>query len=358
MKGFLFRWGLIVSGVFAIFTGASQLLVGEKLDETARPVSAAQALDLTTRDNKQHYVQIEGQADLSQRVYRTVISRPEYVALDTGRQHVLDPFGSDAQELIGQTVSVTGTLDPRNAELQTIEYYEGETVEDGTLRGLRVFVPVMESAGRIVLMSPGFSSTDDPDYDQWLKRASFTGVLSRLEDIPENRPGLDSTGADVRSVFSSLGITLAPDATILFTDTDGTRRERYSYAPIVGAGNGVFVEIPPGDEPSGGTFTGMARSASVSSYDGFKDAVGGAMPGTFALVDLGTTAADINAAHSANATTALTMGAIMLAIGGFWVFLRRWASQKRVAFLAKELEDLDRINGQGAASMGRSRDAA
>ena len=357
MKRFFFRWGLIIFGLFAIFTGASEMLVGEKLDETAKSVTGEQALAMTS-GHDQHFVQIDALPVLSKRVYTSALSEPRFVDQDTSRQYPLDPFGAGVEDLIGQTVAITGTLDPRTAELQTIEYDENETVEDGTLKGLRVFVPVLESAGKIVLMSPGFYSTDDPDYAHWLSQASFTGVLSRLEDLPQNRPSLESTGSDVRAVFAGLGIDLAPDATIIFTDTDGSRRARRSYAPLDGSANAVFVEIPPGHDPAGNSVTGMIRSARASAYSGFAQAFGEDMPTMFAIVDISMTAADINAKHAAEATTALTFGIIMVSIGGFWVFLRRKAAIKRAEFQAQDLEDLDLINAAAQAEHEQFRGAA
>ncbi|MCB9845050.1 MAG: hypothetical protein H6811_03560 [Phycisphaeraceae bacterium] len=356
MWGFLFRWGMVIGGAAMVVSGANELLFGDRVEETAREVSAHEAGTLA-RSGEPSFVHVAGEIDLSRRIFESGLKTPRFVTDDPGETYVLDPVGMGERDLasfVGLTVIVSGALDGRLGSMTVTEKKKGDRSDPGVLRSIRSVATLVGAEGRVYFMSPRFMSEEDDGYDAWHARTSFTGKVCRVSDFAANRSEIGHSGQDISRVFLEHGIMTAPDAVIILTDWPEAVA-RTSYAPIAGTDNGVLVSIPPGGEPAADGATGVVRQASARTLDGVEGSFG-PMTESIVLIDTGRTGEEFNQRAVASGKFGLFFGLTQCALGGAWVLSVRRKKRVRAEALARELEHMALL--AEVVEQGRAQQAA
>jgi len=333
----MFRWGFIVMGVLSIVGGMTMWMNFEKLQEDAQAVSIEQAIEHTAQ-SKPHYVSIEAQLDTSQRIYLSGLSKPYYashppyevVALNEVRQ------GNDhaVESLLGSRVEVSGMLDPRVLVIELIREETDQQTDKKTqwVQNQRYIAPVISSQGLIFAVSPIYSP-DSEAGEQWCKQSSFTGRLSRFDDLSRNVSGLGQQMQDIRQEYRLHGIEIPQESVVVLTgrQAQDVSKEDWvglCYVPIVGSDNHLFVKLN-GEQELGidGLISGVLKPRTGSRLSGFSHVLQTQLPDRVGVISLQTAAA-YNEEHQSFAL-GLVIHGLMFSGLGWWMIRRKRAKRQR-----------------------------
>lgn len=342
--GTIFRYGLMLLGIFILYKSIVGWITYDRVDETAQTVSVGEATSMVA-DGGVHYITMNATLDTDRRLYKTGLSKPTYSTHPTNTEFVMGEAGSptlgELHEYIGCLVTVPGYIDPDATgimEVRRIE--EGQTEAEGEVTREKYIGPIMGTNQQVLALSPAFYNPNDAE--PWYTQSAFCGRLSRLGDIEYNASGVTEDVSSIIMHLSSWGVYANNDTLVLLTEHDRTMNYNTHLVPVIGCNDTLFVEVDDQlerDIVTSGTVTGLLKSRSSRDESGMAEALGISMPARIAMIT-DESGADYNTGMSSLYQFGIMCGLFMFGFGFGTTYLLHKIKQRNRQKMAQAMNDV------------------
>jgi len=315
----MFKWGFILLGLFFLWGGIdNHLNYSDPVSEDAKIVDYDGLLQLI-RDGESQYISFDGKLDQTGRIYTTYHDYPPYTQFAPWDIQKLDPLSRDLDEYLGAVVEMSLGIDRTVIEMESALINEDN---QKTSSSIKLAAPLMGTQAAVWVMSPPFRQSEEDKKNEWLAQRSFTGRMTRLNDLNRNNPKLQHKVSELKSTFSQTGGGFIPSAavildTYIFPVSDKRRAKFKYYALIEDTELALYVDIIEKDEAdiaNSGKISGVLKSYESKSYAGFAKVLGDSLPKRIGIVSMGS-GKDFNEDNFFYTKVGVIGGLIFLGIG-------------------------------------------
>ncbi len=235
----MFRWGCLLLGFASIVMGIVGYAMHPSIATDASELTVTEAVN-ALHDHDRIFVTVAGRLDMKRRIYSSLCERPLFAGRPTDQVYEINASltAAELQSYLGNHVQLPASLGPGEVLARVVTKEEG----DESVRGERIFSPVVGSGGFLWAVSPLFDG-GDPRRQHWGEKTEFSGVLTRFDDISENIGSyrLELNLKEIRRVAEEeLSAKIPNDALLLIDDVVKTSSGHFRV-PIIDSGDAIFV---------------------------------------------------------------------------------------------------------------------
>lgn len=324
----MIRWGLFIIGIGILLLAVVAHFQQPALPTTPRKVTVAEAVQLASGSTKE-YVALEAAVDSGVKIYSTPSVRPVYTGRPTDKTHpILASEGEDTAGYLGCFVHAERGAEKSFIALQTVKdraFKEGEVLSE------RILAPLQGTGLKVWVISKVFPQSSAGEKQEWLRRASFEGALTRLKELEANvtHPPVSHDWGEIRAfVQKEFAVELPEDAFLIVADCEWDFNPLY-YSPVQGSENTLFVALNKKTEGAlPPVLTGVLDPEDLKLYQDFATILPKSPPPRIGILVLQTAQA-FNDRRASNVRDMLLVGGICTFLGSLGILWRRVRSRAR-----------------------------
>lgn len=337
----MFRWVLVVVGLWAVYSSLSSWNKYEPVDEKKNEVSLDQAMDLVGEETKR-FIVLRAQVDEHTRVYKSGLAAPVYAsrpADDVQEIDLREPLAfTGLGKLLGCVVAATGDLAPPAMIIEHIREVTDpqDNSKTRSVVSQRILASVGGTGGNVFVLSEPLDSPDESKNLLWLRTTEFQGKVCLLSQLKQNLQGPENRFNDPAVELAGQGFDVPQGAVVILVGMTGGDTSSH-YAPVAGSKNTLLVKVTDGQPPTiNGQISGVLSPLRGQELAGLAGPLGwtGSSP---ASVIVPQTAAEINERVRSDAVMGAGFGFGCLTWGGFLI-RRRYQINKKAQMDAKLCE--------------------